>query len=49
MVSRLKDEFRFSWSDSLIPYLEVNLAARIDLLYAANDHPLLQKIKAELI
>lgn len=47
-VLRLKENFEFTWSDSKIPYLGVNLAPKIDLLFAANYPPLFKKLESDL-
>lgn len=43
LVSRLKASFRFSWSESSIRYLGINLTPKFEQLYQAT-YPHLQKI-----
>lgn len=46
--ARLKEQFRFVWSDRVIPYLRINLNASIDHLYRANFPPIYRKLEEDL-
>lgn len=44
-VTQLKESFRFSWSESSIRYLGINLTPKFEQLYQACYPPHLQKIR----
>lgn len=47
-VEWLKEKLRFAWSEMVIPYLWISLAASVDRLYAANFPPMYSKLEAAL-
>lgn len=49
LVTQLKDNFRFEWNESAIPYLGINLTASIDKLYTANFPPIYHKLGEDLL
>lgn len=48
LLARLRDSFRFSWSDSSISYLGIQLTPKTELLYQANFPPLYKKLEEDL-
>lgn len=48
LVSRLQDSFRFSWSESCIRHLGVNLTPKFEQLYQANYPPIDKKLEYDL-
>lgn len=48
MVSQLQETYEFSWSNSSIKYLGINITPKIKNLYQANYPPMYRKLEADL-
>lgn len=48
MVTQLKDNFQFQWTEKELPYLGINLTDSVDRLYAANFPPMFRKLGNDL-